>query len=265
VLIGLHQDGVIDVRFSGGEFTQRPDWEVLLRTAQELNLVSTVNTNGRYDDDKTIDKFVQYGVAQVTLSLDGNREQNDFLRGPGSYDETLKSLRQFKDSGIYVRLNSLLFRNNIAYLNEVADIAEAFCDEIDFYHPRPVGRCTNLTALMLSPKQLANAHTRLAHLAKTHPGVKLNYASLEKKERAIKIRAQLDELGLQSDSSDGFTAINIGHDGSLWPSCYAAMTDPSLYLGNILHSRVVDVWHRSEVLKEFRERICEKETAPDLR
>ena len=112
-LEGLRKDGVLDMRFSGGEVTLRPDWPDLLRYAKELGFAVSLNTNGVYEDpERTIDQLINLNLDQVTLSVDGGREFHDYIRGKGTYEEIVKTLERSNKGGVPLRINTILTRDS---------------------------------------------------------------------------------------------------------------------------------------------------------
>ena len=70
VLEDMQRARVINVRFTGGEPTIRPDWYEVLSYAKELGFVVALNTNGVFADPAdTIDKIESLGLEQLTVSL----------------------------------------------------------------------------------------------------------------------------------------------------------------------------------------------------
>ena len=102
-LEGLRKDNVIDIRFTGGEITQREGWEELIAYAVKLGQVVSVNTNGVYDNDSIIDRLVKLNLAQITISVDGTQKYNDYIRGKGAFNRAEETLRTLKENGVPLR------------------------------------------------------------------------------------------------------------------------------------------------------------------
>ncbi len=73
VLQGMKRDNIFDVRFSGGEPTQRSDWFEILSESKRLGLATSLNTNGVYglQHDLVIERFKALDPQQITFSIDG--------------------------------------------------------------------------------------------------------------------------------------------------------------------------------------------------
>jgi len=84
-LDSLREANVIDLRFTGGELTMRPDWLGIMKYAKKLGFVISCNTNAIFNQESGIpEKFAELGLDQVTVSVDGNRDNHDRNRGKGT-------------------------------------------------------------------------------------------------------------------------------------------------------------------------------------
>mgnify|MGYP001264682327 CR=1 FL=1 len=45
---------------------------------------------------KVVDKLINSGLNNISISLDGTREINDYIRGEGVYDKVLSTCNFFK-------------------------------------------------------------------------------------------------------------------------------------------------------------------------
>ncbi len=81
-------------------------FEVLNYALKKAILVS-INTNGVYLDEGMIDKLRMYpNLDQITVSVDGgNEEDNDAIRGRGTFAEVVSNLRKFKTDATNIALN----------------------------------------------------------------------------------------------------------------------------------------------------------------
>ncbi len=97
--------GCAAVSFTGGEPLLREDLEALVRAARQRRLRVSLNTNGSLlSRQRTLLPLLD----SVTVSLDGVREVNDALRGPGAFDEALETLALARTAGVPARVTSVL-------------------------------------------------------------------------------------------------------------------------------------------------------------
>jgi len=91
IIEGLRKDNILDLRFTGGEITTKKGWDEILQHAKDLGFAVSMNTNAIFNDENIIDKIVEIAPNQVTLSFDGTKKTNDFIRGKGSFDRAFKT------------------------------------------------------------------------------------------------------------------------------------------------------------------------------
>lgn len=70
------KQNILDIRFTGGEPTCRKDWFEIMAYAKKLDFAVSCNTNAAYIDKSIPEKFAKLNIEQVTVSLDGNKENH---------------------------------------------------------------------------------------------------------------------------------------------------------------------------------------------
>lgn len=90
------------VLLSGGEPTLHRNFRELLDFGLQLGLTITINTNGvtSFFNEPILKELAQHVRLSVQVSLDGDEEMHDAIRGPGSYRKTLQTLRRLVKHGI---------------------------------------------------------------------------------------------------------------------------------------------------------------------
>ncbi|MFC1678664.1 radical SAM protein [Elusimicrobiota bacterium] len=110
--------GATKVGFTGGEPLVRKDFGELVTRCQEKGLLVSVVSNS-WLVKKRIDTLK--GINLLFLSVDGNREVHDRIRGPGSWDKFLEAVDTAKSNGIPVAALTTLMSHNHPCLQEMAD------------------------------------------------------------------------------------------------------------------------------------------------
>ena len=135
-LDSLREANVIDLRFTGGELTMRSDWFDIMKYAQKRGFVVSCNTNAIFNQESGIpEKFAELNMDQVTVSIDGNRDNHDRNRGRGSFDQALENVKKMHDFGVRLRINTLLTRYSLNDYEFILDLARLYADEINFFVP----------------------------------------------------------------------------------------------------------------------------------
>ena len=250
VIDNLARNKVIDIRFTGGEVTVRSDWYELLEHAKSQGFVISVNTNGVYNDpDSVIDQLASLDLEQVTISIDGNREAHDFMRGRGSYDKSVDALKRMYARGIATRINCVLTQKNVNDVSHLVELASEYAREINFFHMRPVGRGVGQNKLSLNFDQHFDSAEETLALRERYPGLSIMHFEQSYRERSIR----RGEAGSLDDSfSHGNTTINIDCFGGVWPNGYNTYQDERLLLGNLVTEDLGAIWNGSQKLEGIR-------------
>lgn len=248
---GIRGDNVFDVRFSGGEFTMHPDWYEILQRAKELGFGVSMNSNGVYKDPSIIDKLVSLDLEQIVLSIDGTKKHHDQIRGKGSFDRTVQSLRQLHERGAVLRTNTVLNRKSVSDMEEVIQTVGPYVDEMNFFHMRSTGRAQRMAEETLSYQELYEFNQKAAQIVKKYPHINILFGSQVTRENSIR----MNELGLKVGGPDGFTRFNLLANGSLWAGGYAPYIDRGLQFGNIKEEgyTMLQIWRKSPKLNAFRD------------
>lgn len=127
VLDACERAGIPHVVFTGGEPTLRKDLTELVAYAEELGLVTGLNTNGRrLKDPEYTKKLREAGLdhVQITLELADPNIHNAMTRAD-SFDDSLAGLRAAKAAGIYTLTNTTLTKVNLMGIENLVDLVAA--------------------------------------------------------------------------------------------------------------------------------------------
>jgi MoaA/NifB/PqqE/SkfB family radical SAM enzyme len=116
--------GIMDIDFSGGEPTIKPDFPELISYAKKLGFRNIcVITNGIMMANKEYtQQLVDAGLNEVLFSIHGhNKKLHDYLtQVPGSFDRLMKSIKNIKRLGVRFRTNTTVTEPNYKYLIQFA-------------------------------------------------------------------------------------------------------------------------------------------------
>ncbi|MEW6749025.1 MAG: radical SAM protein [Candidatus Micrarchaeota archaeon] len=251
VLDELHDCGVIDVRFTGGEPTMRKDWIEILKYARRLGFAISFNTNGMYRHPGMIAKeLAKISPEQVTLSLDGLEANHDFIRGRGAFRRLMISARILSDAGIRLRFNTILNKKNVREVPQIIELASGLVTEINFFYFRPVGRGVDLQPLSLDFYEHFSSAMEAIGLRSRYPGLTIMHFEQSFTERSIFNFGALENI--KNALPYGNTTVGITCDGGVWPHGYTPYQDGRFRLGNIPEERLSRIWTESEKLDSIR-------------
>ncbi len=254
-LDGLRRDNIIEIRFSGGEITQREDWFEILQYAKKKGFVVSVNTNGVYENDDIIEKLAGLDLAQITISIDGGKKFHNFIRGEGKYEKAIKTISELYKRKSSLRINTLLTKGSADDLKEILDLANRYVEEINFFYMRTAGRALNILEHVISYRKLYEFDKKIESLKPEYPHMRILHGSKVMLMNSIDTDKK-DNFGLKMGGPDGFTRLNILPDGSIWPGGYTPHIKLEYCLGNIKEENysIINIWRNSRKLDEFREK-----------
>jgi radical SAM protein with 4Fe4S-binding SPASM domain len=148
---------------SGGEPLFRPDLFDIGEYGVQSGFRMALATNGTLVTGTVAAKIADAGFSRVAISLDGaNPDTHDRFRGmPGSHALALRGLRNLRDEGVSVQINSTIAKHNVEELPALLDLALAIdADALHLFMLVPVG-----CGLEIAPAQMlpADEYERVLH------------------------------------------------------------------------------------------------------
>lgn len=151
LISSLARIGVHELRFTGGEPTSRPDILELIDAALSAGFFVTLGSNGVLTRDM-VNALAARDVGRFLISLDGMPPVHDRLRGAGTFERTIDTIRRLLAAGKKVRVNLVICRENLAHLR---DFVQFCCSEgvenISLIVPRAFGRAGSSTFTEVAP------------------------------------------------------------------------------------------------------------------
>lgn len=109
--------GVEIVTLLGGEPMLRKDFGDIVEYLDGKGVIIDVITNGYFvkNHEKVLGK-----IDSMCVSLDGNEEMTDSVRGKGTYKTAIEAIKFVKSKGVSVRIHGVITKNTIHALPEMA-------------------------------------------------------------------------------------------------------------------------------------------------
>lgn len=168
----LYQAGVRHLVFEGGEPTLRPDLSELVGFAGELEIYTTIATNGTRSLEK-------YHPDRFLISIDGLKDTHNQLRGEGSFEKALEQIEKAKS-----RVELLVTINRLNH-HQLEEICEFFSGKVsglwfsfnyDYQNAHPLG---------LNQEEMICCAQKLVELKEKYPITNFNrYLKQVGKKRA---------------------------------------------------------------------------------
>jgi MoaA/NifB/PqqE/SkfB family radical SAM enzyme len=120
------QNAPSNVIFLGGEPTLHPDLSLAVFTAREMGYKSiTIDTNG-YLFHNILDRISGDDIDYLSFSLDGaTAENNDRIRGRGSFDRVLSGIRQAVEKSFACSMIYTVSAHNIHELERMPSLVKS--------------------------------------------------------------------------------------------------------------------------------------------
>lgn len=121
ILDQLHRAGVYVISLTGGEPLLRDDIGDIIEHAISLGIKVTMNSNGALVPQKAA---ILKKLSFLRVSLDGPKEINDNVRGPGSFDRALAAINTMKSQGVHVGMNTVISKINAKSIPDLIALAK---------------------------------------------------------------------------------------------------------------------------------------------
>jgi len=249
ILAQLNELGTFEIRFTGGEPTYRKDFFDIIKRAKELGFYVSMGTNGAYEGD-FVQKVMASGVDWYIVSLDGDEERNDFIRGKGTYTKVLATLKALSAAKKRIRLNMVVGKHNVDCIQTLAKL----CDELriesfNLIPLRPYGRFDIfLKDKMLSSKEFYDFIRLLDELRKRHKVKFVTTLDLLNKDNLSK-----QDLIVRKEKTcaAGVEGAVISPQGEIYGCSYSPASTPDdsdaeardiFVAGNLRKRALSDIW-----------------------
>ena len=252
------------IYFTGGDPLLREDFEEILAYAQTCNFQIIVMGNPNHVSEKVAFKLRQLGVVAYQISLDGLRDTHDFIRKPGSFDDSLRALRVLKRAGIYPIVMFTLYRKNASELIPLMKIVgEEGIDTFAFDILVPLGLARDKEEWMLTANEFRQIYLNYIKESKrlNATGVKTLYQCKNNLYKLI-LQEEGKFIPMHEDTETIFYGCKLGMslcilaDGTVLPCRRLPIP-----IGKVPEQSIRDIFIKSDVLNEIRERSNYKKCA----
>lgn len=245
------------VRLTGGEPTMRQDFSDVVDVIVDEGMIPAVNTNG-LAGGSTLCGMVDRGVLDIRVSLDGDEETNDAIRGKGTYRKVVSALQDLakhtRSTECRARptVNMVLMKDNRHCVSHLAEAVTALGFTLSIGLLRPLGRADQ--GQMLSPQEVASVAKEVCRL-RTDLGVppkkiRVNYDVFCPEEMIHE-----PGPGPFDNSTCAMASLGLGvtFEGNVIACNYLARFDPNRWYGeDVREHDLLELWNSSKVLNEAR-------------
>ena len=149
----MYDEGIYSVGIGGGEPLLIPFLIDLIDYINSKNMNVSITSNGLLLTKEYLSRLKSAGLKIMQISIDGLKENHEYLRGEGTFEGLLEKIHMIKDSGIGVRVGSVVNSVNYLGINEFIEHMKLNGVElINFFRYMPINSKSNF--LQLTPEQL---------------------------------------------------------------------------------------------------------------
>ncbi|MGG7179283.1 radical SAM protein [Clostridium paraputrificum] len=234
------------INITGGEpFTRKDLFQLLDYFKENQNKFTFgILTNGSYLSEDIVRKLSSYNPRIVQVSLDGDKEIHDDIRGKGSYDEVMRSIRLLNKYGIKSLVSFTANNKNYNYFGKVVDSArKAGAYKVWSDRMVPIGSGEVGEVDTLSPEEVVQYINILRR--EKNRFINRHSKTTISTERSLQFLSG-EAKGYNCNAGKGL--IVILENGDIMP-CRRL----PIVVGNINNESLKDIYFNSPVMMELRE------------
>ena len=238
-----------NVNITGGEIFLRKDCFELIEGALRLGYFVGIESNGTLIKEGHIKRLSTYGNKfRISVSLDGmTAEVHDTIRGKGSFDKTMVTLKLLSQYNVPARVITVLSKNNI---KQIPELAEYIAKDLNLgfrllpniiEYGRGVYTCNEYGVSYLEIEKL----------------LKEFYFDFLRKKNSDKFSIELNvalvptDIDFQNKCQWGTTMIGISPYGTV-SLCHVQGSDERFIFGDLKKDSLKKIWESSATLNKFR-------------
>jgi radical SAM protein with 4Fe4S-binding SPASM domain len=245
IVDNMHAFGAKWFGISGGEPLVRQDiFEIIDYAQTKYGMETSLITSGFAFDDKRLANLVKYKV-HTAVSIDGNREANDSIRGKGAYDKAVYAMKRLSENDLLDCVVTTMTKYNIHDMIHPTEIAAEYKARMIVYHNTvPVGRAGTAPDLAPTADQYETAFNQIYDLqVKYMNKVKVNVYAPHY-ARIVRQRNPMDfwdwfENGFLGKCSIGGNYISVTENGDFRPCGF----HEEMRIGNIAEKTLSQAWN----------------------
>jgi radical SAM protein len=247
---------------TGGDPAKRPDLVEIVRYGASIGLTMALTPSGTPLTTKALlAELKAAGLSRLAVSVDGPdaATHDAFRRVDGSFEQSLRILREGRALGLEVQINTSVGPHNMKSIAAMAAmVKDASAVLWSVFVVVPTGRAES--SLLLGPKAIEAMFEELADLTEHSPfDIKTTAAPhfrrvlmQRRSERAaVGVLSDVDENGLvigPRGINDGVGFVFVSHHGDVFPSGFLPVK-----AGNVRTDDLAQVYRESPLFRSLRD------------
>ena len=236
-----------ELTITGGEPFLHKDFFKLLAQIYKYsaNYEWYILSNGSLLNRENVKTLKMFKIGDCQISLEGLEENNDKIRGKGSFGKVFGAIKILTERGIHTSVSLTMTKENIGDLLPLADLlAKSGVNEFRVRRLVPWGRGSQLIDSLLKPQELLAVYRKLEEAGGDFSRKGLNF----------KISKWCENGFLWTDQSRAaYCAINNGEILALLPNGdILPCRHLPIKIGNIFENSLEDIFYCDKI-KEMRD------------
>ncbi len=232
---------------TGGEpFVHDYFWEFMeVLSCHKAYLPVTILTNGTLITPDYANKLKDLGIQKVQVSIDGDEQCHDKIRGEGNFAKAIRGLKCLINAGMLTSISFTAHKDNYKMFPKVADVAKDIGASFVWSDRMiPEGSGENLLGMDSKDvqdyiKMLNEQHQRLKNIPECKTSVH-NY-------RALQFLGRADKIGTYACGA-GKRLLTLMPNGDVYPC--RRMPIP---VGNLNEQSMKEIYYNNEILNDLRD------------
>ncbi|EKM98945.1 pyrroloquinoline quinone biosynthesis protein PqqE [Acidocella sp. MX-AZ02] len=238
--------GVLQIHFSGGEPSLRPDLAALIAHATDCGMYANLITSAVLLNRDKLSAYAQAGLGHVQVSLQGAEAANADRIGnyKGAHRKKLEVAKLVTQIGMSLTINAVVHRQNLEELPAIIDLALALdADRLEIAHVQYHGWALENRAALIPTRAQFEAADALVARRREEIGARMVIDYV--------VPDYYADLPKTCMGGWGQKMLNIAPDGRVLP-CHAAETIPGLTFPRADDLPLREIWEGSDAFNKFR-------------
>lgn len=240
----LESNHVYEINLVGGEVFHHKRAMDMIQYVASKGMALTIVTNATLISEQQIQELSKIQYLYILISLDGNEEVHDYIRGTGMYGTTVTTAKKIRNAGINTEFLYTLNSANIHCYREAVEFSKSVGIPINFNLFKPFSKSSH-NKLVISPEVFFHAVEDLLRM-RVKEGYKIGLSNA-----AIVSYA----LGLpdKNECTASLSGMVINTDGQMLICPY--LVECGFHQKNelpVFNEGFLDVWRNSDYFNKFR-------------
>lgn len=248
------------VVLTGGEPLLREDWSEIASALTERNIEVQMVTNGYLMTERVLKEMRNFGIRQLSISMDGTREIHDGIRMIGSYDRCERAIALLHEVSMPVSVVTTITRDNLHDLPGLKrELKRMQVDDWCIQAGLPLGNMSREKVLSVDEiEELVDLCYEMSQERdiRIHLGENIGHYSC--KEAIIRSRAMgTEKIPVFTGCPGGISSLQICYNGLIVQS---SMCSDRVSEGSLRDRRLQEIWEDPQCFTRRRNM-----TAQDLK